>query len=192
MKPWTLFLPLVFLQGCLNLNPKVQPVHFYALQATAEVDAQFVLKPTCSEVVGILPIQIPNYLKSNKLLLDFTPPEIHYEEYHRWAEPLAEGFGRIITENLSILFPESNFINAPWRQITPKFTLNIILQDFRMSNLNGLQVNAQITFSNAEKILKSQVVSLEVSIALSSPSSYAQALSELGAQIAQEAGMLLL
>lgn len=192
MKPWILLLPIVILQGCLNLNPKVQPVHFYALEATAEGDPKAPLKPTCAGIIGILPVQIPTYLKSNKLLLELNPPEIRYEEYHRWSEPLGEGFGRIIAENLRTLFPEGRFLNAPWREKTPQFTLSVTLQDFHMSHVNALQASAQISLLDGGKIVKTQMSSFEIHLASSSPSSYVEALSELGESISEEVAKLLL
>lgn len=192
MKPWILALPLILLQGCLNLNPKVQPVHFYALKAEAASNPRLPLQPSRPQPIGVLPIQIPAYLKSNKLAFERTPPEIQYEEYHRWAEPLPEGIARTLADNLRTLFPEGRFITVPWRHQRPEVVIEITLQSLHMPREGTLQAQSQISILSKGKILAQNNLSFAVPIKDASPAAHVDAFSDLCAQLSEAAAQLLL
>lgn len=135
---------LCLLQGCLNLNPKVQPVRFYALKVDP-LKSQVLAPQTHVEgPIGIALVELPAYLNSHKIAIQDSPQQIHYQEYDRWAEPLDEALTRGIAELLQWAFPESLFLIAPWRYQAPKTLLRVQVRDLQLLPKDGLKGRVEV------------------------------------------------
>jgi uncharacterized lipoprotein YmbA len=94
------FIAAAFLGGCSFLRPHDDPTRFYVLTvphaATRFADSEFKrLK------IGLKPVEVPAYLRSKSMVVRTGTNEIHFAEFDRWAEPLDQGIGRAMKENLS-------------------------------------------------------------------------------------------
>jgi hypothetical protein len=51
--------------------------------------------------LGIGPVDIPGYLDRPQIVTRPSPYEVHPSEFEQWGEPLAQGFARVLGDNLA-------------------------------------------------------------------------------------------
>ncbi len=88
------------LAGCMSGSP---PARFYLLGSLAqgEVPSTVVAEEGPAVLVG--PVTLAAYLDRDQLIARSGPVELQVAPFDRWAEPLADGFYRVLQENLSVL-----------------------------------------------------------------------------------------
>ena len=69
--------------------------------------------------IGIGPVTLPNYTDRPEIVTRISPNKLDLGEFDRWAEPLVDGFPRILMENLSSLLCADPIILYPLRGPTP-------------------------------------------------------------------------
>lgn len=67
-------------------------------------------------VLGIGPINLPEYLDRPQIMTRTGGNELEYTEFHQWAEPLKDNFARVLGENLSVLIETNQIHQFPWRR----------------------------------------------------------------------------
>ena len=67
-------------------------------------------------VLGIGPINLPEYLDRPQIMTRTGGNELKYTEFHQWAEPLKDNFARVLGENLSVLIDTNRIHQFPWRR----------------------------------------------------------------------------
>jgi len=65
------------------------------------------------------PVLVPGYLDRLPLCARDSANEVDYAEFHRWAEPLEDGIGRVLVENLSQLLGTARIDVFPWKTPAP-------------------------------------------------------------------------
>ena len=103
----TMFVALA-VGGCLSVSPLPRS---YLLSATAPASSA----PHASVAVGVGPVRIPAYLDQSSILVRTGEGEVELSGEHRWAEPLRDGIGRTLAENLSAMIPTDAVAVFPWR-----------------------------------------------------------------------------
>jgi uncharacterized lipoprotein YmbA len=79
-------------------------------------------KPSASDrcvSIGIGPVEIPDYLERPQIVTHVTPNEIKLAEFERWAEPLKDGFSRVLAQNISKMVCIKEISFFPWRRGIP-------------------------------------------------------------------------
>ena len=97
--------------GCLSVSPLPRS---YLLSATAPTSPA----PRASVAVGVGPVRIPAYLDRSSIVVRTGEGEAELSDEHQWAEPLRDGIGRTLAENLSAMIPTDAVAVFPWR--TPR------------------------------------------------------------------------
>jgi uncharacterized protein len=69
--------------------------------------------------ISIGPVTLPNYTDRPEIVTRISPNKLSLGEFDRWAEPLVDGFPRILMENLSTLVCADPIILYPSRGPTP-------------------------------------------------------------------------
>ncbi|MCZ6676001.1 MAG: PqiC family protein [Candidatus Poribacteria bacterium] len=107
----TLTVFLIVLPGCGGTKPS----KFYMLSASGNLENPG-LQTTAAEgvVIGIRRIKFPDYLKRPQIVTHASTNELTIAEFDRWAEPLEDNFGRVLSQNLSSLIPTDNVLIFPW------------------------------------------------------------------------------
>jgi uncharacterized lipoprotein YmbA len=83
--------------GCALLSgPKLDPTRFYVLTTSAAET----LPPAGAPVLQLRPIELAGYLRNPPLVVRRGDHEIEFREYARWGEPLEQGIGRVLREEL--------------------------------------------------------------------------------------------
>ncbi len=90
------------LSGCIGGSSK--PSTFYMLRSMPEAqDSVRSGEEQKSVSVLIGPITLPAYLDRTQMVTEAGKHELVLDEFNRWAEPLTDGFYRVLMENLSLL-----------------------------------------------------------------------------------------
>jgi uncharacterized lipoprotein YmbA len=105
--PAALFLSLVVLTGCVNLDPAPNRSRHFTLAATADSGAD----NRASLALVVMPVSIPDFLKRSNVVLRKNADELEVSDFDRWAEPLENGIARVVRENLTALL-NSRFIRT--------------------------------------------------------------------------------
>lgn len=89
------------LGGCSFLRPHDAPTHFYVLTVPPVATDHFAVGEIKRLRIGLKTVEVPAYLGSRSMVVRTGTNEIHLAEFDRWAEPLDQGIGRVMKENLS-------------------------------------------------------------------------------------------
>ncbi len=106
-------LVLVAVSGCLSSAP----TKFYLLHALENPAAQ--KASTRKIVLGVGPVELPDYLNRPQIAGRVTANELNFSEYSRWAEPLERCVMRVLAENMSLLLGTERIELYPWRPSLP-------------------------------------------------------------------------
>jgi uncharacterized lipoprotein YmbA len=111
-------LALLFTIGCIG-GSRSKPSRFYTLNSMDSREAASHAAPGSSMQdlrIGIVPVNIPEYLKKRQIVTRTSASEISLAEFDRWAGSLDEDIGRVLAENLSLLLKTDKVLNFPWRR----------------------------------------------------------------------------
>ena len=116
MRPTTAFLmlglTLVFLAGCGTTRPS----KFYILSPMPAGES---VTATGNEpAIGLGPVVMPKYLDRPQIVQRAGDNQLLLAESHRWAEPLANNFTRVLAENLAATIPVDQVAVYPWSRTT--------------------------------------------------------------------------
>lgn len=82
---------------------------FYVLEASADRGPM-----TTDLRIGVGPIELPAYLDRDGIVTRSDLTSLEVAEFDRWAEPLDDAFGRVLSEDLSRLFGTEAVFVHPW------------------------------------------------------------------------------
>ncbi|MCX2982170.1 membrane integrity-associated transporter subunit PqiC [Halieaceae bacterium IMCC14734] len=142
--------------------------------------------------IGIGPIDIPDYLQRNIMVVNEERYQLQLDATSRWAEQLDAGILRVMTLNLAILLDTQQIQRFPWRRDSPP--------DYGVSiNIINLRVDGTQAHLAAEWTLKNTRAQADIAQKISQfytsmPSadaagvaaSYSSLLLQLSEEIAQE------
>jgi uncharacterized lipoprotein YmbA len=116
---------VVFATGCA-ITGESPPTQFYILSSTAAATQVSAIQ----ETIGLAPISLPRYLDRPQIVTVEPGGRVTLAEFHRWAEPLAAGFSRVLAEGLSARLPGKAVVVLP-APLPVTRTVEIQVQDFR-------------------------------------------------------------
>jgi uncharacterized lipoprotein YmbA len=67
-------------------------------------------------IVGVGPIDVPEYLNRPQIVTRIGPNELRLAEFHKWAEPLKDGIARVLAANHAAGLPVV-VVFFPWRRV---------------------------------------------------------------------------
>jgi uncharacterized lipoprotein YmbA len=111
-------LALLLAAGCIS-GSRSKPSRFYTLDAMSvhEAASHAAASSSAQDLrIGIVPVNIPEYLKKSQIVTRTGSNEITLAEFDRWAGSLDEDIGRVVAENLSLLLKTDKVLNFPWRR----------------------------------------------------------------------------
>ncbi|MBI4292624.1 MAG: membrane integrity-associated transporter subunit PqiC [Betaproteobacteria bacterium] len=76
---------------------------YYTLSAVRDSVPQGGASVLRDKVIGIGPVVLPEYLDRPQVVIRASSNRVELADGHRWAEPLADSFSRVLRENLSLL-----------------------------------------------------------------------------------------
>jgi len=111
--------------------------------------------------IGIVPVNIPEYLKKSQIVTRTGTSEITLAEFDRWAGSLGEDIGRVVAENLSLLLKTDKVLNFPWRRnVALDYTIEMQISRLEGALGGDIELVARWAIFNAEN---NNVVSVQTS-----------------------------
>jgi uncharacterized protein len=139
---------LFVIAGCSILSPRPDRTKFFVLTAVtgagATGTAPSAANGTSDLVIGIGPIEFPDYLRRPEVVTRTSPTTVEISDVDRWAEPLDSAFARVLSEDLSRLLGTQRMVTYPWYQsnrVDYQVECNVIR--FETDSKGGSQLHAQ-------------------------------------------------
>ncbi len=78
--------------------------------------------------IGVGPVELPQYVNRPEIVTGHDSPVLQSAAVAEWAEPLRDGFTRVLAENLSLLLATERVAIFPWQGGTPEYqvVVNVI------------------------------------------------------------------
>ncbi len=150
----TLVISLIVFGGCATVQ---KPSRFYVLSPLNNQEGTTSENsPRRDIVLGIGPVELPQYLDRPNIVLRTSQNELKVSEFELWAEPLEDNFSRILAENLSNLNLTDHIIFFPWkRKINIDFQIAVDVTQFDCQLKGDYILNVRWTIfgRNGKKLL---------------------------------------
>jgi uncharacterized lipoprotein YmbA len=125
----TALLAVMCLTACAGKSP---PVDFYTLSVSAPPAGLSGAGSSCSDtVIAIGPVNWPRYLDQPRIVTRTGPNRLDFDEFHRWAGSLQDGFDRVLKKNLSELLQSRLLVsNRQATRIKPEYRVGLDIEQF--------------------------------------------------------------
>ena len=106
------------------------PARLYVL--TSLPRAESVSPPTGGRAIsiGIGPVELPQYVNRSQIVTGQQSSELQSAVSAQWAEPLQDGFTRVLAENLSLLLATDRVAIFPWKTFAPEYQVVVEVTHF--------------------------------------------------------------
>ena len=111
--------------------------------------------------IGVGPITIPKYLDRYAIVKRSNGAEVIINDAHRWAEPLADNFTRVLANNIYLLTDTADISIHPWRnanEIDYQVVIDVQRFDADLNNNVILNVHWTINGKAGKKSLYKQKI----------------------------------
>ncbi len=124
--------------------------------------------------VGIGPVELPQYVNRPQIVTGQQSSELQSAAAAQWAEPLQDGFTRVLAENLSLLLGTDRVALFPWKTFTPEY--QVVVEVTHFLGQTGGQVSLVALWSILNKDGREALVSKKSSFREATGSSEYEAL----------------
>jgi hypothetical protein len=182
--------------GCSGVfAPRPDPTHFFILSAispSASVQESPAVGAPRSVVVGLGPIDFPDYLARAEMITRVSDDRVEVSASERWAEPLDISFKRVLAHDLSIALGGAQVAIFPWvgEARYPGYRVAMTIDRFDADAQGAAQLIARwtISASNPDRVMYSTTTL--ISVPASSGASTTAAVNALDQAVSQFAGQL--
>ncbi len=118
--------------------------NYYYLTAmdNSELNANNTASSNIIQVIGIGPIEIPEYLSRSQIIDNQTNNTLVMANNAYWAEPLDKSIARVISLNLIHMNNARSFVDFPWRNDSkPRYSIRLHIDDLSRAGKN-VKINA--------------------------------------------------
>ena len=154
MKIALLLLLMVAAAGCTTFSPQPDPSRFFTLSAVAQGEGGAEKRASRAPALslGIGPISMPGYLDRQEIVTRIAQNQLRLSEYDRWAEPLEEGVGRVVSQNVATLLRAERITSYPWPiDRRPLYHVEIEILRFESNSSREAQLAARWTVRNTAR-----------------------------------------
>ena len=125
----TALLAVMCLTACAGKSPRVD---FYTLSVADSPASSPGTATSCSNtVIAVGPINWPRYLDQPRIVTRTGPNRLDFNEFHRWAGSLEDGFERALRKNLSGLLQSDLLVsNRQATRIKPGYRVGLDIEQF--------------------------------------------------------------
>lgn len=108
--------------GCSLLSaPDVPTTRYFVLTSDRSLGMGVPARDGIS--LGIGPFSFPSYLERPQMVNRTDPNQVVFSQFNRWAEPVADGFQRVIAENVGRVVGTSQVVMFPWYDIPLEYQI---------------------------------------------------------------------
>jgi len=143
------------LGGCIGMSKSPAP-RFYALQAIDKSQADKTFDVPSTVIIGIGPVKVPEYLNRPQIVTEDDDNLLTFAEFDRWGEPLDLALPRLISDNLSVLFPAATIATSPWNLSIPvryQVIIDVVRLESRLDKNLSLTVQWSVIDLDSRKML---------------------------------------
>lgn len=80
--------------------------------------------------IGVGPVELPQYVNRPQIVTGQQSSELYSAASAQWAEPLQDGFTRVLAENLSLLLATDRVAIFPWKTFAPEYQVVVEVTHF--------------------------------------------------------------
>ena len=80
--------------------------------------------------IGVGPVELPQYVNRPQIVTGQQSSELQSAASAQWAEPLQDGFTRVLAENLSLLLTTDRVAIFPWKTFVPEYQVVVEVTHF--------------------------------------------------------------
>src|SRR5215831_15662599 len=80
--------------------------------------------------LGVGPVELPQYVNRPEIVTGRDSPVLQSAAVAEWAEPLRDGFTRVLAENLSLLLATDRVVMFPWQSGIPEYQVVVNVLQF--------------------------------------------------------------
>ena len=138
--------------------------------------------------IGVGPVELPQYVNRLQIVTGYNSPELQSSYSAQWAEPLQDGFTRVLAENLSLLLATDRVVIFPWKSFVPEY--QVVIEVTRFVGQTGGEVSLAALWSilskNGKDVLVSKKSSFHESTGSSEYAALAAAMSRTVAALSRD------
>ncbi len=136
------------------------PGRFYVLASPTDLSATMPQQTTGKDlVVGVGPVELPPHLDRTQIVTQASQYRLNLKDLDQWAEPLKEGFTRVLAQNLSQLLGTNRIVQFPWRRpftVKLQVTVEVLRFDTDVAGESVLAARWNILDGDGRKLLYSR------------------------------------
>jgi hypothetical protein len=148
-----LVLEFLFVSGCASTGPS----RYYTLSPLQKAGIEMRRSEADQRLtIGIGPIRFPEYLERSEIVTRSNSNKIEISEFDLWAGSLEEDFGRVLSENLSILLSTERVTLFPQPKTLPlnyQVMMDVIRFDGSLGGDVSLMVRWMIMEGKEKKLV---------------------------------------
>src|SRR5262245_36040759 len=110
-------LSIIALSSC---STPALPRRLYVLTPLTQMEPVSRVPGGREVAIGVGPIELPQYVNRTEIVTGHNSPVLQSAAVAEWAEPLRDGFTRVLAENLSLLLATERVAIFPWQSATPE------------------------------------------------------------------------
>ena len=136
------------------------PGRFYVLSSPPDLVSKKPQEKAGQElVIGVGPVELPAHLDRTQIVTQASQYRLVLKDLDQWAEPLKEGFTRILAQNLSRLLNTDQIVRFPWRRpftVQVQVTVEVLRFDTDAVGESVLAARWNILDGDGRKLLYSR------------------------------------
>ena len=106
------------------------PTRLYVLTPLTRVESVPQAPGVRGVSIGVGPVELPQYVNRLQIVTGHNSSELQSAAVAQWAEPLPDGFTRVLAENLSLLLATDRVAIFPWKSFVPEYQVVIEVTHF--------------------------------------------------------------
>src|SRR5215813_14942946 len=159
---------------CVSSCSTAPSIRLYVLTSLTRVEPVTQATGMRGVAIGVGPVELPQYVNRPQIVTRYNSPELQSSYAAQWAEPLQDGFTRVLAENLSLLLATDRVAIFPWKTFTPEY--QVVVEVTHFLGQTGGEVSLVALWSILNKDGREALVSKKSSFRESTGSSEYEAL----------------
>jgi uncharacterized lipoprotein YmbA len=106
------------------------PTRLYVLTSLPRAESGLLAAGGRQMSIGVGPVELPQYVNRPQIVTGQQSSELQSAASAQWAEPLQDGFTRVLAENLSLLLTTDRVAIFPWKTFVPEYQVVVEVTHF--------------------------------------------------------------
>jgi uncharacterized lipoprotein YmbA len=147
---------VLLITACSSSN--ITKTQYYVLNSPTKLMPKIVnnkvSKAQNKPAISVTLLELPDYLTQPNLVLQLSHHQLHYSNFHMWAEPLNIGLSQALTKDLNITNQNFNFLVSPELKATTTSDIVIEITAFQATHQSQVILVGSYTLRSARLTLE--------------------------------------